>query len=163
MREFLLYERQISLSRRGLQAQCTRTNVRCAGFRDALYERIEISWIVRDSGKHRHAVDSRIETRFAQSRKRADSRFRSRCARLETSRQFSIERDERDVKTQIRDSVDSRQHIDVASDQRTFRDHNHAQAWMVGEHLENSSCNLESSLGRLVWIGRPAAHHRFPP
>ena len=66
------------------------------------------------------------------------------------------------MQTQIGHAVDSRQHIDVTCDQRTFRNHDDAEAWMLSENLENSSRDLESSLGRLIWIGRCSDHNRLP-
>ena len=71
MRKFLRYERQVAIARSRSQTERASTDVRCAGAAYGFHKRLEIGRIVGDTGKNRHAVDARVDSRFAQSPKRA--------------------------------------------------------------------------------------------
>src|SRR6266481_1140025 len=61
----------------------------------------------------------------------------------------------------MRETIDPGEQIDIARDERTFRDDHDAQTRMLREYLENSACNPESSLGRLIRICGSADHDRL--
>src|ERR1700730_6481727 len=61
----------------------------------------------------------------------------------------------------MRETIDPREQVDIACDERTLRDDHHAQSWMLSKHLENSACDPESSLGWLVRIRSRADHDRL--
>ena len=65
------------------------------------------------------------------------------------------------MNVQLGNPVDSRQHVDVARDQRALGDDAHLESGMIGEHLEYSPGHPEPALARLIWIGRRADYDRL--
>ena len=98
---------------------------------------------------------------LAEASERADPSLWRWRPGLELASQLSIERDERDMKTEVGYPVDPRQNIDVSRDQRTLGDHHHAQSGMLSQHFQNTTSDLEATLGRLVRICRRADHYGF--
>ena len=94
VREFLLDEGQVPGARRGAKTKRARVYVRRPALADRLHQPVEIRWIVRDRGKHRHHVDPRFDARLAQSRQCAKPRFRRRRAWLDATRELAVERDQ---------------------------------------------------------------------
>src|SRR6185295_12081826 len=67
--------------------------------------------------------------------------------------EISIECDQRDVNRQVRDTIYSRQQIDVSSDERALADNADAQPGMLSQDFKNSACHSVATLCRLVRIG----------
>ena len=62
---------------------------------------------------------------------------------------------------EIGQPVDARKDVDVACDERTLRDDGDAEPGMLRQHVQNSTRDAESPLGRLIRIGCRSDHDGF--
>ncbi len=113
------------------------------------------------AGKHRHAVDPGVDAGFAQPSQSSEAGLRCGCARLDSTGDVAVERDEREMNGQRRSGGDSGQDVDITRYQRTLGDDHDLESPVLGQDLEQPASNAKSPLRRLVRVGRRSDYNRL--
>ena len=116
MREVLLEEGKEHGGRAGLQKKRVGENVVGSGFGGGADHTFQVFRRIGDSWDDRRATHADAQSRLAQRAHGVDAEIGTRGARLENSRQFDIERRDRDVHGETIRLRDFFQQVEVADD-----------------------------------------------